>query len=121
MNASYCIMQMMKDPEIKSETRYNTGHSFVPKDKSPGVQAADILAWHAGQDCRRTLKGMPIRKDFASLTEITHVVLHLTREKLREHANIINAMLKETGLTHEMVNAIEKLERRTPKRSSPRG
>jgi uncharacterized protein DUF3800 len=119
-NASYCIMQMMNDPEIKSETRY-AGHSFVPKDKSPGVQAADILAWHAGQDCRRALKGMPIRKDFASLTEIPHVVLHLTREKLQEHAHISNSTLEEAGLTHEMVNALEKLERRTPKRSSPRG
>ena len=29
-NASYCITQFMRDPEVRAETRYE-GHSFVPK------------------------------------------------------------------------------------------
>jgi len=113
-NASYSIMQMMKDPDIKDDACY-AGHSFIPKEGCPGVQAADILAWHAGQDCKRALRGEPIRKDFASLHEIPHTVIHLTRKKLFEHADIINSELKEAGLTKEMANKIETMARRTPK------
>jgi hypothetical protein len=113
-NASYCILQMMGDPDIRRESCYG-GHSFVPKEQSPGAQAADVLAWHAGQDCKRALRGDPIRRDFASLIEIPHIGVHLTREKLHERARIINSMLKESGLTKELVDEIEKLARRTPK------
>lgn len=113
-NASYCISEMMTDPDMKREACY-AGHSFVTKDCSPGAQAADILAWHAGQDCKRALRGDPIRKDFASLTEIPHGGIHLTREKLHEQALIINSMLKESGLTDQLVDELEKLARRTPK------
>lgn len=85
-NASYCISQMMKDPEIKSEAHYS-GHTFIDKIRSPGVQAADILAWHAGQDCKRSLEGRPMRKDFQSLCEIPHRSVHMTRQRLKERAH----------------------------------
>jgi hypothetical protein len=118
-NASYCLLQMMNDPEIRQDARY-AGHSFVRKECSSGVQAADILAWHAGQDCKRAMRGDPIRKDFASLCEIPHSSLHLTRDKLREKAEIITSMLREAGLTPDLVQAIEIATRRTPKGGSAR-
>ncbi|MBR1266366.1 DUF3800 domain-containing protein [Bradyrhizobium sp. AUGA SZCCT0222] len=105
-NASACIMRMMTDPDMKQEARYS-GHSFVPKKCSPGVQAADILAWHAGQDCKRALRGDPIRKDFANLCEIPHRVIHMTRQRLQEKAKIITTAMSEAGLTPELVEAIE--------------
>lgn len=63
-NASYCLMRMMSDPETARDAKYS-GHSFVRKECSPGVQAADILAWQAGQDCRRAIAGEPVRKERA--------------------------------------------------------
>ena len=113
-NASYCILQMMKDPEIRKEACYG-GHSFVPKILSPGVQAADIFAWHAGQDCKRALRGDPIRKDFASLCEIPHRCVHISREILQERAFMIASELQEAGLTPELANLIHKTGRSTRK------
>jgi hypothetical protein len=113
-NAGYCITQFMRDPEIRKETCYE-GHSFVKKIRSPGVQAADILAWHAGQDCKRALRGDPIRKDFASLTEIPHRVFHYTPEKLREIAGIIQSELAAAGLTQELAKSLDELARRMPR------
>jgi Protein of unknown function (DUF3800) len=109
-NASFSIMRMMKDPDMRKEARYS-GHSFVPKILSPGVQAADILAWHAGQDCKRALRGDPMRKDFDSLCEIPHRCVHISREMLQERARIITSELKEAGLTTELSNLIHKTAR----------
>lgn len=114
-NASHSILQMMKEPDIKREARY-AGHSFVFKNKSPGVQAADILAWHAGQDCKRALRGDPTRKDFRSLLDIPHTVVHLTREKLQQRAKMITSVLGGEGLTTEQVDEIDALMRRTSSR-----
>jgi hypothetical protein len=113
-NASYSISLMMKDPDMRRDARYE-GHSFVSKIRFPGVQAADILAWHAGVDCKRTLQGKPPRKDFQSLCEIPHAVIHITREILQERAAVIKAELEAIGWTREMANEIEELARRLPK------
>ena len=114
-NASYCIMRMMKDAELRQVSCYG-GHSFVPKVRAPGIQAADILAWHAGQDCKRALRGDPVRKDFASLCKIPHRVVHITRAMLQERAHLINSMLAEAGMNKELANAVEDAVRRLPKR-----
>jgi hypothetical protein len=113
-NASYCIAEMMRDPDIRKEACYS-GRSFVEKIRTPGAQAADILAWHAGQDCKRALRGDPVRKDFANLCEIPHRVVHLTREKLQERARIIKSELEAAGLTNEMADVIDEIARRLPK------
>lgn len=110
-NASYRIKEMMKEPDIRREAHY-AGHNFVPKMRSPGIQAADILAWHAGQDCKRALRGERSRKDFNSLCEITHKVLHLDRRKLEERASLILEELNSIGATIEMANTLEDIERR---------
>lgn len=109
-NASFCIKQMVQDKEIRKEFCYD-GHSFVPKIRSPGVQAADILAWHVGQDCKRKLQGKPMRKDFDSLCEIPHKVVHITPEMLKERAEIISSELEKAGLTMETADWVHKLLR----------
>jgi hypothetical protein len=109
-NASYCIMRMMSDPEIGRDARYS-GHSFVRKECSPGVQAADILAWHAGQDCKRALAGKPKRRDFESLSEIPHWCVHFTTAMLKDMAQIIIGNLQGAGLTPELANELDRLER----------
>jgi hypothetical protein len=114
-HASWSIVQMMKDKELRAEARYSR-HTFIKKIRSPGVQAADILAWHAGQDCKRALRGDPMRKDFASLCEISHSVVHLTRDRLTEMAGLINEELSRSGITREMADEIYAAER---KRSKP--
>ena len=113
-NASWSILQMMKDPELKASARYS-GHTFICKVRSPGVQAADILAWHAGQDCKRALRGDPIRKDFASLCEIPHRVVHMNREMLVGARDIINAELTQAGMSHDIADALYEAEKRLPK------
>lgn len=109
-NASFCIAQMVRDKEIRKEACYD-GHSFVPKIRSPGVQAADILAWHVGQDCKRAQQGRPIRKDFDSLCEIPHKVIHITREMLKERAEIISSELEKANMTRETAEAVHRLLR----------
>lgn len=111
-HASWSIIQMMKDEELRAETRYS-GHTFVEKVRSPGVQAADILAWHAGQDCKRALRGDAMRKDFASLCEVPHSVMHLTRDRLIEMARLINEELSRSGITKEIADEIYAAERRS--------
>lgn len=107
-NASFCISEMVRDDEIRKEACYD-GHSFVPKIRSPGVQAADILAWHIGQDSKRRRQGRPMRKDFESLCEIPHKVIHITREMLKERAEIINSELEKAGLSMEIAEAVHAL------------
>ena len=116
-NASWSILQMMKEPELKKAARYE-GHTFIPKIRSPGVQAADILAWHAGQDCKRAFRGDPMRKDFASLCEIPHRVVHMNRKMLEGVRDIINAELSTAGINYDIADAIHDAEKRLPKRKS---
>lgn len=119
-NASYSITQMMNDDEIKSESCYS-GHSFIAKANSPALQAADILAWHAGQDCKRAMRGDPVRKDFASLSEIPHVMLDQSREMLAKHASMINDELREASFSPQLADEIEALSRRTTKKGAKIG
>jgi hypothetical protein len=51
--------------------------SFEAKSSSPLLQAADILAYHSTKHLKRWRDGSGIRKDFASLMEIPHLVIHL--------------------------------------------
>jgi hypothetical protein len=113
--ASASILEMMRDADIRREARY-VGHTFIEKARSPGVQAADLLAWHAGQDCARAERGDPMRKDFQSLNEIPHVCLHLTRSKLQELSDIVQEEVGGSGLAVDDLNAINKLVRSNPKK-----
>jgi hypothetical protein len=67
-NARECIVEMLEVEDFKLQCRYS-GLSFVPKQKYPCVQAADMLAWHTGKDSKKAFAGAPRRKDFAALIE----------------------------------------------------
>lgn len=63
--------------QIAGPKRRNGGHAFLPKEGNPGLQAADILAWHACKDVRNKTEGRKRRKDFESLLELHHTVVHM--------------------------------------------
>lgn len=58
------------------------GHGFVPKIKSPAIQAADLLAWQWYKDRKNQSEGRPRRKDCASLMELHHTAIHLDRASI---------------------------------------
>ena len=66
----------------KQEQYRYAGHAFVPKEKSPAIQAADLLAWQWYKDKKNQGEGRPRRKDCASLLEKHHNAVHLDREGL---------------------------------------
>lgn len=112
-NAGHCILDMMRDDDIRNESHYS-GHTFGKKSDHLGLQAADILAWHVGTDCRRAINGEPIRKDFQSLLEIPHEVLHISREMLEKIAQGILESME--GISIDQANEIENMIRGTRKR-----
>jgi hypothetical protein len=77
---------MVSQPEDKRYLRY-AGHRFVEKQKSPQVQAADLLAWQWYTDRRHELEGRPRRKDCESLLQHFHTVVHIDRKELSRIAD----------------------------------
>jgi hypothetical protein len=75
--------QMFKQPHLKAEYRY-VGHAFVEKQKSPAVQAADLLAWQWYTNRLHQLEGKSRRKDCESLLKLHHSATHLGPDKLNE-------------------------------------
>jgi hypothetical protein len=115
-NAAYRIAEMLEVDDFKAQCRY-AGMAFVEKEKSPGVQAADIVAWHAGKDAKRAFAGEPRRKDFAALVEgIPAHGGHWSTAMLRATASEAASSASELGLPAEMLAQIDRLVRRTPKR-----
>lgn len=81
------IMQtMLRLPGTKEQFRY-AGHAFVEKEKSPAIQAADLLAWQWFTDRRHQREGRPRRKDCASLLEGFHTTVHVDAKELDRIAN----------------------------------
>jgi hypothetical protein len=81
------IMQsMFAQPAVKEQFRY-AGHAFVEKEKSPAIQAADLLAWQWYTDRRHELEGRPRRKDCASLLQLHHNAVHIDSKELDRIAN----------------------------------
>lgn len=80
------MQEMFSRPIIKHEFRY-VEHAFVEKQKSPQVQAADLLAWQWYTDRRHQVEGRPRRKDCASLLQAHHNVVHIDSKELDRIAN----------------------------------
>lgn len=83
----------------KAALRYS-GHAFVEKEKTPCVQAADLLAWQWYTDKRHELEGKPRRKDCESLLQHHHNAVHLTPEAMTKLANepVFNVEVFEASL-----------------------
>lgn len=114
-NASYRISEMVSDPMIREGCKYS-GMSFVEKASSPGVQAADIVAWHCGKDAKRAFAGQPMRNDLVALIQGKPVYGgHWTREMLKAVSSGASSVAAELSLPTEMLPEIDRLSRRTPK------
>jgi hypothetical protein len=62
--------------EQESATRKLFNYSFQTKTSATLLQAADILAWHCQTQIRRNRNGQGARKDFKSILQIPHDILH---------------------------------------------
>jgi len=94
------MQQIFASQQKLVQYRYS-GHGFVPKIKSPAVQAADLLAWQWYKDRKNQGEGRPPRKDCASLMQLRHTVMHLDR------AGIVSVM--ENSATLRNVNPVSQL------------
>ena len=79
---AHAIMgKMFQQPDLRNASRYSS-HSFVQKNDSAAVQAADLLAWQWYTDRRHEIEGRPRRKDISDLLEHPHWTLHVGPDKL---------------------------------------
>jgi hypothetical protein len=70
-------------------------HSFILKQASPAVQAADLLAWHWATDLKHQMSGRPRRKDFESLLQAPFRGAHFDKQRLLYYIEV----LKEFGVS----------------------
>jgi hypothetical protein len=84
--------QIMHKLFSANEEQYSyAGHAFVPKEKNPAIQAADLLAWQWYKDKKNQNEGRSRRKDCANLLEKHHKAVHFNRDALL--TTIISASL----------------------------
>ena len=94
--ANEIMQRMFAQPRLKHQFRY-AGHAFVEKQKSPAVQAADLLAWQWYTDRRHKVEGRPRRKDCVSLLQVHHNVVHIDSKELNRIANDTIAVVSGFG------------------------
>jgi hypothetical protein len=84
-------------------------HSFILKQESAAVQAADLLAWQWATHVKRQIAGRPPRKDFESLAQAPFRGVHFDRTRLLYYIEL----LKEFGVSenHESSTTFEHVMR----------
>lgn len=84
-------------------------HSFILKQESAAVQAADLLAWQWATDVKHQIAGRARRKDFESLSQSPFRGVHFDRARLLYYVEI----LKEFGVSenHESSTILEQAAR----------
>jgi hypothetical protein len=84
-------------------------HSFILKQESPAVQAADLLAWQWTTDVKHQMTGRPRRKDFESLAQAPLRGVHFDKARLLYYIQL----LKEFGMSenHESDTILEHVMR----------
>lgn len=100
------LMQVVfGDPKLRKALRY-AGHSFVPKEQSAGVQAADLLAWQFHTETRRQIEraDRPPRKDFESLFAHPHNVVFI---KPRDYVRMAKVWGFDTTIQEANIEATE--------------
>lgn len=101
--AGFRIAEMLEDEERRDVCKF-AGLSFVKKECSSAVQAADIIAWHTGKDAKRSFAGEPMRKDLAALLEgIPAYGGHWSPKLLNHMEEGAIATAKEIGLPLDML------------------
>jgi Protein of unknown function (DUF3800) len=76
------IMEILFLSKTMRERHKYAGHAFVLKEKTPAVQAADLLAWQLYTDRRHEMENRPRRKDYESLLQHHHTIIHLDKPKI---------------------------------------
>ena len=84
-------------------------HSFILKQESPAVQAADLLAWQWTTDVKHQMTGLPRRKDFESLAQAPLRGAHFDKARLLYYVEL----LMEFGVpkNHESDTILEHIMR----------
>lgn len=98
-------------PEKCEQYRY-AGYAFVPKRKSYGVQAADLLAWQWYTDKRHQIEGRPRRKDCENLLQMHCNAVHLDRTGLVaiiKQSPIMSRIIRAGPLMETAVQAFRKM------------
>lgn len=72
--ANRVIAHLINSEDSQVKQRY-AGHSFLPKERSPLLQAGDLLAWQSAKDVKNQIQGRARRRDFLSLLEHRHTML----------------------------------------------
>lgn len=85
--ADALMRKTFHDPVLRHASGYS-GHSFVDKVEAPPIQAADLLAWHSYTELRHRFENRPRRKDFASLLQHPHKIVHVSPERILHLARL---------------------------------
>jgi hypothetical protein len=80
------IMKKLFDNQTMVTVYRYDAHTFLRKENSAVLQAADMLAWQWYTDRRHQIEGKPRRADCKSLMEHPHEALHLSAKMLTDLA-----------------------------------
>ena len=81
-------------PEGRKAYRYQS-HSFLLKEESTPLQAADILAWHWRDQCLRASNDAEVHPDFVSLIDDRTKVWHFEDNELHKFAEAVRTTAAE--------------------------
>ncbi len=84
----------VSSPKGKQAYRYQS-HSFLLKEDSTPLQAADILAWHWRDQCLRASSDTDIHPDFVPLIDERTIVWHFNDDALHEFAEAVRTTAAE--------------------------
>ncbi len=96
--ANNYMNRLFQHPVMRADYRY-VGHSFVDKESSGPIQAADLLAWQFYQDRKRELTKKPRRKDMEALLAVQNIVRHVDVDR---HAEVVRVAEKEATEADEI-------------------
>ena len=82
------MREYMSAPDSQETFRYQS-HSFVKKQDSMLLQAADFLAWHCATNFQRTESSGYSRDDFVEFVDDCYWRWHYDKAGIEEHAEII--------------------------------
>jgi hypothetical protein len=95
--AERVVSEVLTNPLNKlNDVHYGyVAHSFILKQESAAVQAADLLSWQWATDIKHQIDGRPRRKDFESLLQAPVDGAHFDRARLLYYIEL----LKEFGVS----------------------
>jgi hypothetical protein len=101
------MRRVFKRENLREACKY-AGHSFITKESAYALQAADVLAWHAYKESARLLDGeqRPRRKDFSSLTEMSHYLCFPRDEILMLYESALQMAMAQINLPADASSSV---------------